>query len=318
MATEAVPLPGAARRRRFTATPYLFLLPALLSMALLTFYPIVYTVNLAFTNFNLYHFNSYQYIGLKNFQDFLGSSTSYAQVFPSVLIWTLFFAVVTSVVNYVVGFLIAVLLNNPRIPERAIYRTIMIVPYALPSAITVLIWRGLLDQSFGVIDSLLTSVGLPSVPWLADPSAARAAILLVNLWLGFPFNMIVCLGGLQSIPSDIYEAAALDGTSAFDRLRLLTLPLVFRVTAPLLVGAFAFNLTNFNVAYLLTKGLPPRSDGISLAGTTDVLASFSYQLVNTYNQYGKAGAMGIAIFVISAGLSFVGLKFSGAFKEVRV
>lgn len=316
MAIQAVPS-RARSRPPFRLTPYLFLLPAIVSIVLLTFYPIAYTVNYAFTNFNLYHFNSYDYVGLKNFSDLIGSNSPYASVFASVLTWTVAFALITSVLNYVTGFLLAVLLNNPRLPERAIYRILLIVPMALPSAITVLIWRGMFDQTFGIVDGFITSLGFPAVPWLSDTNAARAAILIVNLWLGYPFNMIVCLGGLQSIPGDIYEAASIDGASPFDRLRLLTLPLVFQVTLPMLVSAFSFNMTNFNVIYLLNQGGPPRTDGNSLAGTTDVLASFTYNLVGISQQYGKAAAMGIIIFVITAVLTSIGLKFSGAFKEIR-
>src|SRR5205085_6864100 len=175
------------------------------------------------------------FVGLKNFYDLLAPGGPFTQVFVPVFIWTVTFAFITTLLNYAAGFLLAVLVNNPRLPERAVYRTLLIVPWALPGAITILIWQGLLNQSFGAIDTLLTGIGLPAVPWLTDPNGTRAAIFLVNLWLSFPFNMIVCMGGLQSIPGDVYEAASIDGASAPQRLRLITLPLVFQVTRPILV-----------------------------------------------------------------------------------
>jgi len=256
-------------------------------------------------------------VGLRNFQQLLAPDSPFSQVFFPVFAWTVIFAVVTSVINYFLGFFLAVLLNNPHLPERAIYRTLLIVPWALPGTITILIWQGMFNQTFGPIDAFLNSVGLPSVPWLSDPMGARIAILIVNLWLGFPFNMIVCLGGLQSIGADIYQAAEVDGATAGQRLRLITLPLVFQVTMPMLIGAFSFNLMNFGVVYLLTAGGPPRSD-TSFAGATDVLATFIYNLTLTFSRYDKAAALGIIVFLIAAVLSLIGFRLSGAFKEVQL
>jgi arabinogalactan oligomer/maltooligosaccharide transport system permease protein len=220
------------------------------------------------------------------------------------------------VLNYFAGFFLAVVLNNPRLPERAVYRTLLIVPWALPGTLTILVWQGLMNQTFGPIDTILQNIGLPAVPWLNDPMAARIAILIVNLWLGFPFNMIVCLGGLQAIGGEVFEAAAVDGATSLQRLRLITLPLVFQITMPMLVGAFSFNLMNFGVVYLLTSGNPPRTD-TSFAGTTDILPSFVYKLVLNFYRYDKAAAMGIIIFIIAAVISTIGFRMSGAFKEVQ-
>ncbi|MGH2410468.1 MAG: ABC transporter permease subunit, partial [Chloroflexota bacterium] len=155
---------------------------------------------------------------------------------------------------------------------------------------------------------------LPSIPWLTDPTGARSAILLVNLWLSFPFNMILCLGALQAIPADIYEAATVDGASPFDRLRLLTLPLVFRITSPQLVGAFSFNFMNFNIVYLLTAGGPPSVGGTGVSGSTDVLASYAYALTGTSHRYELAAAVGIIIFLIQAVLALFGFWLTGNLK----
>jgi arabinogalactan oligomer/maltooligosaccharide transport system permease protein len=318
MALEVAALPVAwRRRRRFSPIPYAYLTPALVTIAILTLFPVVYTVYISFTNYNLYHDPHFSFIGLKNYTDLLSPDGVFASLFWPVFVWTVAFAAITSVLNYFAGFFLAVLLNNPRIPERAIYRTLLIVPWAMPSTITILVWQGLLNQSFGSVDALLTNLHLASVPWLTDVNGARAALFLVNLWLGFPFTMILCTGALQAIPADIYEAASIDGASGFDRLRLLTLPLVFRMTGPQIVSGFSFNFMNFGIVYLLTQGNPPRTD-TSFAGSTDVLATFIYNLTLQFHRYDKGAALGIIIFLVQMLLVLAGFLTTGAFKkEVR-
>jgi arabinogalactan oligomer/maltooligosaccharide transport system permease protein len=318
MASPAVVFSNRRPRRfPFSPVPYLFLLPALVTIAVLVIYPAAYTAYISLTNYNLFHFNSFKIIGFTNYYNLLNPNGLFFSDFGPVFLWTVSFAAATAVLNYAAGFLFAVALNNPHIPERAIYRTLLIVPYAMPSAITILVWAGLLNQSFGAVDSLLTSLHLPSVPWLTDPNGARAAILLVNLWFSFPFNMILCLGALQAIPSDIYEAATVDGASPFDRLRLLTLPLVYRVTSPQLVGAFSFNFMNLNIVYLLTGGGPPKVGGSGFAGSTDVLASYTYNLTLTSHRYDLAAAVGIIIFFVQVVLAIIGFALTGNLKENR-
>jgi len=311
MASPAIQLVKPRPWRRLSLTPYVFLLPALVTIAVLVVYPSAYTLYLSFTNYNLFHFNSFSLVGFKNYYDILNPNGLFFEDFIPVFIWTLFFAVSTAVLNYVVGFLIAVLVNNPRIPERAFYRMLLIFPYVMPGVITILIWSGMLNQSFGAIDAWLTSIHLPSVPWLTDPTGARAAILIVNLWLSFPFNMILCLSALQALPADMYEAATVDGASPFAKLRLLTLPLVFRITSPQLVGAFSFNFMNFNIVYLLTAGGPPKVGGTGAAGSTDVLASYIFNLTGTSHRYDLAAAVGIIIFLIQMVFALIGFGLTG-------
>lgn len=299
--------------------PYLFLAPGLFTIALLFVFPIVYTAIISFTNYNLYHStprNPDRFIGLKNYTDLLSPDSPFSQLFFSVFTWTLVFAFVTSVLNYVAGMLLAIVLNNPRLRERAIYRTLLIVPWALPSTITILVWQGLLNKDFGAVDALLTSIGLPAVPWLLDVHGTQAAIFMVNLWLGFPFMMIVVLGGLQSIPGDIYEAAAVDGASSRQRLVMITVPLVFRVTLPAVIFTFSFNLTNFGIIYLLNGGGPPRLD-TSFAGSTDTLITFIYNLTLTFSRYDRAAALAVVVFFIVVVLSLISFRATGAFKETQ-
>ena len=316
MAVQALTQTAVAKRGRVSSfTPYLFLAPALVTITLLTIFPMLSTAGISFTNYNLYH-QSPQWIGFKNYTDIFAPDSPFAQLFFSVFTWTLIFSVVTTALNYFAGLLLAILLNNPRLPERAIYRTLLIVPWALPSTITVLVWSGLLNDDFGAINATLASLHLPRVAWLLSGGGTQAAIFIVNLWLGFPFQMIVALGGLQSVPGDIYEAASVDGASTWQRLFRITLPMVVRVTLPAALLTFSYNFTNFGIIYLLNQGGPPRTD-TSFAGITDTLVTFIYKLTLTFDRYDRAAALAIVVFVLVAALSIVGFRVTGAFKEIE-
>ncbi len=293
--------------------PWGYLWPALISIVVLSFFPIGYSVYIAFTDYDLYHFADYHFVGLANFLAILHGP--YAQIFFPTLIWTLGFSIGTSLLNYAVGMVLAIMLNNRAMKGRSIFRTLLIVPWALPSTITVLIWQGLLNQSFGAVDHVLTMIGLPAVGWLVNPVWAKVAILLVNLWLGFPFFMVSLLGGLQSLPQDVLEAAAIDGASRWSSFRLVTFPLLWRFSLPLLLGTFAFNFNNFGTVYLLTAGGPPRAT-TAFAGTTDVLSTVIYNMTLTYNRYDIAAALGIILFLFVGGLTLLQLRLAGGIGEV--
>lgn len=293
--------------------PWGYLWPALLSIVVLSFFPIAYSVYIAFTNYDLYHFTDFHFVGLANFLAILHGP--YAQIFFPTLLWTLVFAIGTSLLNYAVGMVLALVLNNHRLKGRSIFRTLLIIPWALPSTITVLIWQGLLNQSFGAVDHVFSLLGLPSVGWLVNPMWARVAILLVNLWLGFPFFMVSLLGGLQSLPQEVTEAAAIDGASRWSSFRYVTFPLLWRFSLPLLLGTFAFNFNNFGTVYLLTGGGPPRAT-TAFAGTTDVLSTVIYNMTLTYNRYDIAAALGIVLFMFVGGLTLLQLKLAGGIGEV--
>lgn len=301
------------RHLRHRLEPYGYLFPAGFTMLLLSFLPIAYTVYIAFTNYDLYHFSNFHFVGLANFISIF--SGPYANVFLPTLLWTLVFSVGTSLLNYAMGLGLALLLNNPHLKGSFIFRTLLIVPWALPSTITVLVWAGLLNKSFGPLDHVLVGVGLQAIPWLTNPLWAKVAILMVNLWLGFPFFMVSLLGGLQAISPEVLEAASMDGATAWPRFRFITFPLLWRFSLPLLLGTFAFNFNNFGVVYLLTGGGPPRAS-TSFAGTTDVLSTVIYNMTLTYNRYDIAAALGIVLFFFVAGLSILQLRLTGGVGEV--
>ncbi|TCW40194.1 carbohydrate ABC transporter membrane protein 1 (CUT1 family) [Thermohydrogenium kirishiense] len=294
-------------------TPYAFLSPAILSMTILSFLPIAYTIYIAFTNFSLNHFRQYQFVGIKNFIDIINGPLK--TVFLPVLAWTIVFALIATLANYIIGLFLAVLLNNKNMWETNIYRAILIIPWALPSTIAILAWQGLLNQQYGGINTLLSYFHIAKIPWLTDPFWAKIGILIASAWMGYPFMMNASLGGLQAIPPELYEVADLDGATWFQKLRLITIPMLMSSALPLIISSFAFNFNNFGSVFLITGGGPPRTD-TAFAGTTDLLVSSAYKMTMQFNRYDLASALSIIIFLIVGTLSFINMKMTHAFEEV--
>jgi arabinogalactan oligomer/maltooligosaccharide transport system permease protein len=292
---------------RRTLLPYAYIAPALLLMSLLSLLPNLYSVYLAFTNFSLYHYSDFRFVGLRNFMTILTGDE--IREFARVLSWTLAWAGGSVILSLGLGLFLAMGLNKPEIRFRNLYRTLFIVPWAIPAFISVLMWQGLLNSNEGAINVLL---GL-HIRWLDDPFWARISVLVVNVWLGFPFMMTVCLGALQSIPRELYESASVDGAPAPRQFFQITLPMLRSALLPVLISSFAFNFNQFTAIYLLTNGGPAVSG--STAGATDILITYSYKLAFGLFQYGMACAYAIIIFLIVAGLSAVNFRLTGAFED---
>lgn len=296
------------------ATAYAYLAPAMVTIAVLSITPILYTIYIAFTNFNQMHFQTFQFVGFKNFRELLDPNNPLSQLFLPTLLWTFLYAIATTSFSYLIGLFVAVLLNNKNMKEAAVYRAILIIPWAVPTLITMLAWQGLLNDSYGQINGLLHWLGLPRVPWLTNPTWARVGVVLANVWTGFPYMMTVSLGALQAIPGDLYEAGAIDGASWWQQFRFITMPDVWKLTLPLVIPSFAFNFNNFNGIYLITQGNPARSTN-QFVGHTDILASAAYKMTLTFNRYDLAAAVSILLFLIVGILSFFQMRYTGAFKE---
>lgn len=292
---------------RRTLLPYAYIAPALILMSLLSLLPNLYSVYLAFTNFSLYHYSDFRFVGLRNFLTILTGDE--IREFARVLSWTLVWAGGSVILSLGLGLFLAMGLNKPEIRFRNLYRTLFIVPWAIPAFISVLMWQGLLNSNEGAINVLL---GL-HIRWLDDPFWARISVLVVNVWLGFPFMMTVCLGALQSIPRELYESASVDGAPAPRQFFQITLPMLRSALLPVLISSFAFNFNQFTAIYLLTNGGPAVSG--STAGATDILITYSYKLAFGLFQYGMACAYAIIIFLIVAGLSAVNFRLTGAFED---
>lgn len=262
----------------------------------------------------MYHLSDFGFVGFQNYLTVLTGSIK--NVFFPVLGWTVCFAILSTVGSYAMGLGLAVLLNNPRMKESKIYRAILIIPWALPSTIAILAWQGLLNEQYGGINNLLHLLGIAeNIPWMTDSFWARVGIIIVNIWLGFPYMMNVCLGGLQAIPQTYYEAAAIDGASRLQSFKRITLPMVTKLSIPLVISTFAANFNNFGNIYMITQGGPARVDN-QFAGYTDILASTTYKMTTWSNRYELSATFSVLIFIIVGTFTLINMRLSGAFKEV--
>jgi maltose/maltodextrin transport system permease protein len=231
--------------------------------------------------------------------------------FFRIFLWTLTFSVCSVLGTFTAGILLAVILEWRELRFRKLYRTLLILPYAVPGILSILILRGLFNQEFGAVNQLLKTVLGFAPAWETDPWSARAMILLINVWLGYPYMMLICTGMLQSIPATIYESAAIDGSNPVLNFFYLTLPLVLPPLFPVLVASFAFSFNNFALIYLLTAG-QPRMPGGGIAGETDILVTYTYNLAfrDAGANYGLASAIATLLFFIVGTLSWINLRFT--------
>ncbi|MDH4308127.1 MAG: ABC transporter permease subunit, partial [Acidimicrobiia bacterium] len=202
---------------------------------------------------------------------------------------------------------------------KALFRSIFIIPYAIPAFISALVWRGLLNDRYGQVNGLLNSLGFGDVPWLIDGTWAKVAVLMVNTWLGFPYMFLITTGALQAIPAELKEAARVDGAGPFRVFRTVTVPLLLVTTAPLLIGSFAFNFNNFVLIYLLTQGGPPVAGAGVPFGETDILISFTFDLAVRSGRgadFGLASAIVVIIFLLVAAMSAFSFRFTRRLEEI--
>ena len=225
----------------------------------------------------------------------------------SVFIWTVVFASLTVLTTFALGLLIAVAMSKP-IRGRRVYRSIFILPYAMPSIMSILIWGGMFNTEFGAINTLFGT----NFAWFQSATFARVAVILVNLWLGFPYFYLISSGAMQAIPSELSEAAAIDGATPRQIFYKITLPLLLKIVSPLLIASFAFNFNNFNLIYLLTGGGPRNELDGQIAGATDILISYTYKIAfgSNVQDLGFASAISVIIFLIVASISLYGVKKS--------
>jgi arabinogalactan oligomer/maltooligosaccharide transport system permease protein len=265
---------------------YIYILPSFAVLGFVVIYPFVYNVVISFSNMSLGHFRDWKLIGLEQYLRVFREKVFYI-LFLKTLGWTF----VNVFFHVVIGVSLALLLNRP-LPGRAIFRTLLILPWAVPQYITALTWRGIFNYEYGYINLLLKKIfDLPPVQWLSDPFGAFAAATITNIWLGFPFMMVIALGGLQSIPKELYEAAEVDGAQPWRQFWTITAPLLKPVMIPAISLGVIWTFNNFNVIWLVSDGGKP-------ADSTHILVSFVYRQVFNYYSYGYGAALSIVIFVI--------------------
>ncbi len=258
-------------------------------------------------------------VGFKNFIDF---TTSPALRGPLVRIvtWNFIFPTISVLSTFALGLAIAIMFNDRDFPLKKVIRSFLLIPYTIPGLISIIMWRGMLNAEFGVVNRYLNEWFGWAPAWTTEPIWAQAAILLVNLWLGYPYFMLITSGALQAISSDIYEAAMIDGATGWQQFRRITLPLLLVAVGPLLIASYVFNFNNFNLIYLFISGGPPIIGASTQAGHTDILISYVYKLAFESGgrgvQYGLASAISIIVFFIVGTITLVQYRFTNMWEEV--
>ncbi len=256
-------------------------------------------------------------VGARNFRR-LFTSPALRGPFIKVFIWTILFATFSVLTTFALGLFLAVVFNAPDMPLRKLTRSTLLIPYAIPAFISVPIWVGLLNPHLGIISLTMQDLFGWAPPWFSDPFWAKVGIILVNLWLGFPYMFLISTGALQAIPTDIYEAADIDGANAWQKFWYLTLPLLLISVGPLLVASFAFNFNNFVIIDLFNEGGPPMSGTPTPAGHTDILVTYTFRLAFASKRgadLGYAAAITVTIFLILVVITFIQFRFTNMLEE---
>lgn len=291
-----------------------------LGIFIFTVLPILFMVCVAFTNFDKQHqapTNLFTWVGLDNFkQIFSFGGASFGTTFFKVLGWTLIWAFFATFLTYFAGMGVAILINKKGIKFKKLWRTILVMTIAIPQFVS-LLYVSKMFASDGIINEWLMNAGLISkaIPFWTNPNYARVLIIVLNLWVGIPYIMLICSGLLMNIPEDLYESARIDGANAFQMFRKITLPYMLFVTGPFLLTQFTGNLNNFNVIYLLNGGGPKSMSLSDAAGTTDLLVTWLYTMTVKSTDYKMAAVIGIMVFVVTAVISLIVYNFLPSVKD---
>ncbi|MBM2845460.1 MAG: arabinogalactan oligomer / maltooligosaccharide transport system permease protein [Bacteroidetes bacterium] len=274
--------------------------PAFLILAAVVFYPFAYNVVISFSNMSLRHIKDWTITGPQQYIKVFTEPTQpdFYVVFAKTIIWT----VVNIVFHVVIGVFLALLLNQKDIKGKPFFRTLLILPWAIPQYIVALTWRGMFNYEYGSINLILTKyLNMPAVEWLKSPTEAFLACILTNVWLGFPFMMVIALGALQSIPQELYEAADIDGASWRHKLTKITFPLLRPVMIPAITLGTVWTFNNLNIVWLVSNAGEPSDQ-------THILVSFVYKAAFNLYRYGYAAALSMVIFAILLAFSLFFMK----------
>lgn len=274
--------------------------PSFLILFAVVFYPFVYNVVISFSNMNLRHIKDWTIIGPQQYIKVFTEPTEpdFYSVFAKTIVWT----VVNVFFHVVIGVFLALLLNQNDVKAKPLFRTVLILPWAIPQYIVALTWRGMFNYEYGALNLIITQyMHLPAIEWLKSPIEAFLACILTNVWLGFPFMMVIALGALQSIPHELYEAAEIDGASWWHKLWRITIPLIRPVMIPAITLGTVWTFNNLNIIWLVSNGGEPSDQ-------THILVSFVYKAAFNLYRYGYAAALSMVIFIILLGFSLFFMK----------
>ncbi|KXG78108.1 Maltose transport system permease protein MalF [Thermotalea metallivorans] len=288
---------------------YFYVLPALVVVFTVSLFPIAYGIGLSFFNLNLYTMGSgrVKFVGLKNYVKALGSLDA---EFFAVLMRTFIWTVVNVFFHVVLGLIIALALNRPKLKWKGIYRTFIILPWAVPQFVTALVWKMMYHEQFGFFNQFLKLLGLPPVQWLTNGKIAFIAVIIVNIWLGFPFMTMVATGALQSISREYYEAADMDGASPWQKFRYITLPLLKPAMLPAAILGTIWTFTNFNVIYMITGGGPAKA--------TEIVSTYQFNVLTRQNAYSMAATYSVIVSIILIIITLINMKVTKALHAEEV
>ncbi len=257
------------------------------------------------------------FIGLRHFEQFLGNP-GFREPLIRMLIWNVTFAFNSVFASFILGLVVTLLFDN--LPGKRIIRALLIIPWPIPVLISILIWRSMLNPDLGFVAPLLESIFGESPSWFQNPFWTRFAVVMVNVWLSYPYFYVISAGAIRSIPGEIYDAAVVDGAGGWGKLYHITLPLLLRILMPLLIASFTFNFNNFNVIYIFNFGNPPMANTIVPMGHTDILISFVYRLAfvtSNVTNYGLAAAITVMLFILVSAMVIIQMRFTKIFKEAE-
>jgi arabinogalactan oligomer/maltooligosaccharide transport system permease protein len=299
-----------------TGFPYLMLTPGLILLIFVVILPIIFVILLSFTNYDLYHSppaKLVDWIGFQNFIDIFKMDL-WRNTFINVFSWTVVWTFSSTTLQIAIGVFLAVLMNQKDLKFKRFFRTIFILPWAIPAFVSILVFAGMFNVSFGAVNlHILAPLGIDPIPWMTEAFWTKLALIFIQSWLGFPFIFAMVTGVLQSIPEELYEAATVDGASLWQKFRSITLPMVLFATAPIMITQYTFNFNNFNVIFLFNGGFPAVAG--QNAGATDILISWIYRLTLLTAQYGKAAAITMILSIIVISIALWQFRRTKSFQE---
>ena len=280
-------------------------------ICMFTVLPIIFMILVAFTNYDAAHpgngyGNVFNWVGFENFNQVVNFGTGgFGLAFGEILSWTLIWAIFATFTNYFLGMAVAIMINKKGIRIKKFWRTVLVMTIAIPQFVSLIYVSHMFDPG-GLISTTLLKWGWIDAPlrlW-EDGTTARIMVIVINMWIGIPYLMLMATGILMNIPQDLYESAKIDGANVWQQYTKITLPYMLFVTAPYLLTSFVNNLNNFNVIFLLTGGEPPNTE-LTGAGHTDLLITWLFKLITNQNDYKMASVVGILVFVVVAALSLI-------------